>query len=81
MSDPSLFAVGALVFILVTIGAIVVLWRMKAHLARKADAEARMQRAMLELHTTAARLQSRRNAGQSVGPSAIGGASGPPPEA
>lgn len=58
MTDPtSLLAVGLVLIILLGAG-VLVLWRMRAHMAAKADAEARMTAAMHELQLLAARLKA-----------------------
>lgn len=53
----SMLAVGLVLIILMGAG-LLVLWRMRAHAAAKADAEARMAAAMHELQLLAARLHA-----------------------
>lgn len=60
MTDPTiLFAVGMVLAIALGV-ALLLLWRLRTHAARRSDAEARMAAAMHELQLLAARLQAQR---------------------
>jgi type II secretory pathway pseudopilin PulG len=60
MTGPSgFFAAGTIVAIFVVV-AVLVMWRMRKHVASRADAEARMAAAMQELQMLAARLETQR---------------------
>ncbi len=52
------FLAIAIVAMIVAGVAVFLIWRMRAHLAARADAEARMAAAMQELQILAARLQA-----------------------
>lgn len=80
MSGASPFFVAGLVFAIFMVAAILVLWRMRRHLSSKADAEARMAQAMVELESLAARLRAERNAAERRGAATGDGPSGDLPQ-
>lgn len=80
MSGASPFFVAGLVFAIFIVAAILVSWRMRRHLSSKADAEARMAQAMVELESLAARLRAQRNAAERRGAAAGDGPSGDFPQ-
>ena len=72
MTDPSgLFAAG-IIFAIFVVVAVLVMWRMRKHVASRADAEARMAAAMQELQMLAARLQSPRETRETADESSSG---------
>lgn len=60
MTDPSGFFALGIIFAIFVVVAILVMWRMRRHVAARADAEARMAAAMQELQMLAARLKTQR---------------------
>jgi type II secretory pathway pseudopilin PulG len=62
MTDPTtVFTVGMVLAIAMGV-AVLLLWRLRTHVARRTEAEARMAAAMQELQLLSARLQAQRAA-------------------